>query len=330
MSALETIKWGMIGTGDVTEQKSGPAFSKAEGSVLHAVANRTPSKAEDYAQRHGIRTWHPDPLDVVHDPEVDVIYVATPPDSHPHYALECIQAGKPVYLEKPMARTHAECIIINEAAREAGVKVWVAYYRRSLDYFLKVKEIIDSGRLGKIRHLRMDQHFPPRPQDLGGGDPPWRVIPDISGGGYFHAMGCHALDILFYIFGDPLQVEGMSRNLGGLYRADDSIDAMISLPGELSLKGNWNFVAPAERDRVEIRGDRGSLHFSVFSFEPIHLDLDSGTEEFSFERPDHIQLPHIQSIVDELKCQGLCPSTGENAAITSRVMDMVTGRLVNN
>lgn len=315
----------MIGTGDVTEVKSGPAFSKAEGSVLYAVANRTPEKAEDYSRRHGIPAWYPDPLDLIHDPKVDVLYVATPPDAHRDYALKCIQAGKPVYLEKPMARTHAECRVINQAAAKAGVKVWVAYYRRSLDYFLKIKGIIDSGRLGRILHLGIEQHFPPRPEDLKGDNPPWRVIPGISGGGYFHDMGCHALDILFYIFGDPLQVEGSSRNLGGLYRADDSVDARITLPGDIPLEGNWSFVAPAEKDSVVVRGEHGSLSFSVFSFAPIRLRSGSREEIFEADRPHHIQQPHIQSIVDELRGRGTCPSTGENAAVTSRVMDRLTG-----
>jgi len=316
-----TIHWGMIGTGDVTELKSGPAFSKIDGSVLHAVANRTPEKAKDYARRHCIARYYPDPMDVIRDPEVDVVYVATPPDVHSDYALACIEAGKPVYLEKPMARTFAECQLINDAASKAGVKVWVAYYRRSLEYFLKVKELIGEGTLGRIKDLRMEQLFPARHEDLAPGKHPWRVIPEISGGGYFHDMGCHALDIVFDIFGDPQKVEGMSQNLGKLYEADDTVDAIISLPGDVALKANWSFVAREGKDRVEILGKNGNLSFSIFSFEPIRLSLSSEEKSYDFERPAHIQQDHIQSIVDELHGRGLCPSTGENAATTSLVMD---------
>ncbi len=313
----------MIGTGNVTELKSGPAFSKIKGSILYAVANRTPEKAEDYARRHSIAKFYQDPMDVIRDPKVDVIYVATPPNAHTDYALASIKAGKPVYLEKPMARNHNECLIINQAAREAGVKVWVAYYRRSLEYFLKVKQIIGEGILGSIREIRMEQLFPSRPEDLDPKKLPWRVLPEISGGGYFHDMGCHALDIVFDIFGDPLAVEGKSRNLGGLYEADDTIDALISLPGDLALKANWSFVSREGSDRVEVFGKKGSLSFSIFSFEPIRLSLAGKVKKFNFIRPAHIQQAHIQTIVDELHGKGSCPSTGENAAITSIVMDRI-------
>ena len=130
----------MIGCGSVTEKKSAPSFNKIPGSKLVAVANRTPAKAEDFALRHGIPKWYRDPMAVIGDPGVDIVYIATPPGSHREYALECIRAGKPVYIEKPMARTWDECLEINNAASEAGVKVYVAYYRRALGYFQKVKE----------------------------------------------------------------------------------------------------------------------------------------------------------------------------------------------
>ena len=149
--AKKLLRWGMIGTGNVTELKSAPSFTKIEDSRLMAVANRSPEKAEDYAHRHGIPAWHRDPYEVIRDPEVDMVYVATPPGSHADYALECIRAGKPVYLEKPMARTWEECQIINEAARTAGVPVFVAYYRRAQQPFLKIKSLLDEGAIGQPR-----------------------------------------------------------------------------------------------------------------------------------------------------------------------------------
>jgi predicted dehydrogenase len=232
----------MIGTGNVTELKSAPSFNKLEGSQLVAVGNRTPEKAEDYALRHGISSWHKDPFDVIRNSEVDIIYIATPPGSHLEYALEAIRAGKPVYIEKPMARTWDECRIINEAAENAGVPLFVAYYRRSLDYFLKVKEVINSGVLGRSLHVNMQQYFPAREEDFHPENLPWRVKPEDSGGGYFHDMGCHALDILFYIFGDPMDVSGKVCNVGGLYAPEDTISASLLLPGNLMVTGSWSFA----------------------------------------------------------------------------------------
>lgn len=321
----QVVKWGMIGTGDVTERKSGPAFSKIPGSKLVAVGNRTLAKAEDYARRHGIQKIHADPYEVIADPSVDAVYIATPPQSHPEYAFASIKAGKPVYIEKPMALSYEDCRLINEAAEKADVPVYVAYYRRSLDYFLKVKEILEEEKLGKILHISMRQYFPSRKEDLDPSNLPWRVIPEISGGGYFHDMGCHALDIIFYLFGNPLQVTGQAMNNGGLYKADDTVGTVITLPGQVQFTGSWSFVTPPafQEDRVVVSGEKGQLEFSVFSFEDIALIFEGKEEHISIKPPEHIQMPMIQSIVNELNGIESCPSTGKSAAICSQVMDQI-------
>ena len=317
----------MIGCGNVTEKKSAPSFNKIVGSKLVAVGSRSPGKAEDYARRHGIPRWHRDPFEVIRDPEVDIVYIATPPGPHLEYALETIQAGKPVYIEKPMARTFAECQQINAAAGREGIPVFVAYYRRSLEYFNRVKEILSEGRLGKILHINMQQYFPAREEDHDPSTLPWRVKPEISGGGYFHDMGCHALDILFYLFGDPVRVKGIYMNKGGLYKADDTIGALLTLPGNIPVTGSWSFVTPEpfRKDRVEVTGDLGKLVFSIFSFDPIRLITGEKEESFTIIPPEHIQMPLIRSVIDDLNGSGSCPSTGKTGAVTSLVMDRITG-----
>lgn len=325
--AERLIKWGMIGCGNVTEKKSAPSFNKISGSMLVAVGNRTPAKAKDYADRHGVQVWHKNPVDVIHDPEVDIVYIATPPGSHPGYALETIGAGKPVYIEKPMARTWEECRIINEAAAKKGIPVYVAYYRRSLEYFKKVKEIIDSGTLGRILNISMQQYFPAREEDYHRKDLPWRVIPDISGGGYFHDVGCHALDILFYIFGEPVRVTGTTSNVGGLYQPEDTLGATLVLKDDLLITGSWNFITPEpyQKDLVEVTGSTGKIKFSIFSFKPITYIHEGQQESLAIIQPEHIQMPLIQTIVSELNGKGTCPSTGQTAAVTSRAMDEILG-----
>ena len=325
--AEKKIRWGMIGTGNVTEKKSAPSFNKIDHSQLVAVANRNPGKAEDYAQRHGINTWHRDPYEVIRDPEVDIVYIATPPGSHMDYALETLRQGKPVYIEKPMARTAEECRIINEAGEKAGLPVFVAYYRRGLEYFKKVKSIIDSGTLGRILHINLQQYYPARPEDYDRDNLPWRVIPEDAGGGYFHDLGCHALDILFFIFGDPLEVTGRIANVAGMYEPEDSLSASLLLPDNVLVTGSWNFVSPEpfQRDLVEVVGEKGMLSFGIFSFKPIILNMGDHKETIATIQPEHIQMPLITTIVSELNGHGRCPSTGQTAEITSRVMDNIRG-----
>ena len=141
---MDQVKWGIIGCGDVTELKSGQAFNKVPNSSLVAVMRRDAEKAADYARRHQVPTWYDDAEALINDPNVNAIYVATPPDSHADYAIRAMRAGKPVYVEKPMALNSAECEAMNQVSRETGVPLFVAFYRRALPYFLKVKELIDQ------------------------------------------------------------------------------------------------------------------------------------------------------------------------------------------
>jgi predicted dehydrogenase len=325
--AEKTIRWGMIGTGNVTEKKSAPSFNKIENSRLVAVANRSPEKAEDYAQRHGIPAWYKDPFEVIRDTEVDIVYIATPPGSHMEYALETIRSGKPVYIEKPMARTREECRIINKAAEKAGLPVFVAFYRRGLEYFKKVKTIIDNGTLGKILHINLQQYYPARPEDYDRANLPWRVIPEDAGGGYFHDLGCHALDILFHIFDDPLEVSGKTSNIAGLYEPEDTLSASLVLPGNLLISASWSFVTPEpfNKDLVEVTGEKGKLSFGIFSFKPITFYSGDHKETIATIQPEHIQMPLIRTIVAELNGHGRCPSNGRTAEVTSGVMDIIRG-----
>ena len=124
---MRTIRWGIIGCGNVTEVKSGPGFQKAQHSALVAVMRRDGALARDYAERHGVPRWYDDADALIADPDVDAVYVATPPDSHAEYALRVARAGKPVYVEKPMALNHAQCRVMIDACRAAHVPLFVAY-----------------------------------------------------------------------------------------------------------------------------------------------------------------------------------------------------------
>src|SRR4051812_23443561 len=120
------IKWGMIGCGDVTEVKSGPAFSKVPQSKLVAVMSRNPERAADYARRHQVSRWYDNAQALIDDPEVNAIYIATPPLSHEELTLAALKAGKPVYVEKPMSVDAAAGKKMQEAALSSGQKLTVA------------------------------------------------------------------------------------------------------------------------------------------------------------------------------------------------------------
>jgi len=318
------IRWGIIGCGNVTEVKSGPGFQKAAGSELAMVMRRDAAKAEDYARRHAVPRWTTRADELIHDANVDAVYIATPPGSHLEYALRVAAAGKPAYVEKPMARNHAECQRMIEAFAKAGQRLFMAFYRRRLPRFLEVKKLVDSGQLGRISML--SYRF--TGVNLRGIDPkdlPWRVIAEQSGGGIFLDVGCHALDIFDFILGPIERIEGVAANLASPYDVEDAVAMHCRFASGALGVCSWSFAAAVREDQIDIIGSNGRLTLSVFGNEPVRLETAAGIEYFDLPNPPHIQQPLIQSIVDELQGRGECPSTGATAARTARVMDLVLG-----
>jgi len=315
---MNVIRWGIIGCGDVTEVKSGPAFARAHGSALVAVMRRTAPLAEDYARRHGVPRWYADAEALVRDPEVDAVYVATPPNGHLDGVRLAARHRKPVYVEKPMARTHAECVAMIAACREAGVPLFTAYYRRMLPRFVKVKTLVDAGAVGDVRavSIRLVRRHVPVAGAL-----PWRVDPEIAGGGLFVDLASHTLDLLDYVLGPITEAQGGAANQGGFYAAEDIVTASLAFTSGARGTGLWCFTADHDEDVVEIVGSTGRLTFATFDERPVLLTHGGEAEEFVIPHPPHVQQPLIQSIVDELRGHGHCVSTGESGARTNRVMD---------
>ena len=319
----KSIRWGIIGCGDVTEKKSGPGFQKASGSELVAVMRRTAEKAKDYARRHNVPKWYDDAEQLINDPDVDAIYIATPPETHREYTIRSSAAGKPVYVEKPMARTYNECEEMIAACKTNNVPLFCAYYRRSLPKFLKIKELLESGKIGQPRSLNILLSQMPQAELYGTDSPPWRVIPEVSGGGFFFDLASHTLDLLDYYFGPILSVFGHADNQMNKYTAEDIVSASFVFENGVLGSGVWCFTSHLEEDRVEIFAEHGKIVFSTFSSEPIKIYSNGKEESLDIHHPEHIQEPHIQSIIDELLGKGKCPSHGESAARTSRVMDKI-------
>ena len=318
---MKTVRWGIIGCGDVTEVKSGPGFQKADHSELVAVMRRDQGRARDYAERHGVPRWYSDAQQLVDDPEVDAVYVATPPSSHKQYTLMAARASKPVYVEKPMAIDFDECEEMIAACRTAAVPLFVAYYRRALERFLEVKRLVDSGAIGPVRFVSIALSQAPYPEELESGGLPWRVIPEISGGGRFLDLASHMLDFLDFTLGPIARAEGFASNQDGRYAAEDTVSASFVFESGVHGVGVWSFSSFGESDHTEIVGTTGRIRFSNFAAEPISLVSEDGIQRFPVANPLHVQQPLIQTVVDALNGVGECPSTGETAARTTRVMD---------
>jgi predicted dehydrogenase len=313
----ETIRWGIIGCGDVCEVKSGPGFAKAAGSALSVVMRRDGAKARDFAERHGVPRWTEDARSVIEGDDVDAVYIATPVDTHASYALAVAAAGKPCYVEKPMARNQAECQRMVEAFEEAGVPLFVAYYRRALPRFVEARRLIGSGHLGQIVGVSL-RYTEPRHRQAPRDPLPWRLVAGRSGGGIFFDLGSHMLDAVDFLLGPLTNVQGAARNLASAYDVEDTVAMRFEIGDGVPGLGYWCFSADQRDDRIVIDGTKGRI--SLQAFTGSELVMASATDRRRVDHPDptHIQQPLIQ------RGKGEAASTGASAARTAAVMDAVT------
>lgn len=326
---MKLLRWGFIGCGEVTEKKSGPAFSEINGSEVVAVMSRNEKKARSYAERHHISKWYTDASELIDDPDVNAIYIATPPSSHATFAIMSMRSGKPVYVEKPLAANYDDCARINRVSEQTGVPCFVAYYRRYLPYFKRVKDIIKSNTIGDVLNVQIRFSCPPRDLDYSSGQAlPWRLQPDIAGGGYFYDLAPHQLDLLQDLFGVITEAEGICANRAGLYPAEDSVSACFRFESGIPGSGSWCFVGhnSAKEDCIEIIGNKGKLSFSVYDYEPIQLVTSEGTASITVPNPSCVQLPIIKSVIEDLQGFGACTCTSVSATPVNWVMDRILGK----
>ncbi|MFN8357163.1 MAG: Gfo/Idh/MocA family oxidoreductase [Spirosomataceae bacterium] len=325
------VRWGIIGVGDVCEVKSAPAMNLIEGSSLVAVMRRNAEKAADYARRHGVATWYNDADALIHDPQVNAVYIATPPDSHAYYTHKVAAAGKPVYVEKPMARNHQECLDMIAVCEQAQVPLYVAFYRRELAIYQKVKALLEQGVIGDVRYVDIKVHKALQPNSgAGNGQENWRTLPEVGGGGHFFDLGSHQLDLMDYLLGPIKEAQGFASNQAGHYPAEDIVLGSFVFENGVLGQGSWCFnTSPnAEHELTTIYGSKGKLAFTFFSNFHIQLSVEGQPDEvLHFEMPKHIQQPFIQTIVDELRGKGTCISTGVSAARTNWVMSKISHHL---
>ena len=317
-SGRSTVRWGIIGCGDVTEVKSGPGFRKAARSELVAVMRRNGALAEDYARRHGVARWYADAQALIDDPGVDAVYIATPPDSHCEYALAVAAAGKPALVEKPMARNLAECDRMIAAFGRAGLPLFVAYYYRSLPLIGEVARLLAAGAIGRVTGVTYRMVEPHHQRGW-----PWRVDAAIAGSGHFLDVGSHSLDLLDFLLGPLSEVDGKASNMASDYEAEDTVALTFRAPGGILGAMMWNFASDLHDDTMRIAGTEGEIVFPMYSQVPIRVTTAAGTREVGVAFPEHVAQPFIQTVVDDLLGTGTCPSTGESARRTSRVMDHV-------
>ncbi len=322
---MSNINWGIIGCGNVTEKKSGPAFNKIADSRLIAVMRRDASKAADYAQRHGVDKWYSNADELLNNSEINAVYIATPPASHLPYALDALKKGLNVYVEKPVTRNAAEAQQMADAVKQSNSKLTVAHYRRAVPMFLKVKELLESQIIGDIRTVQIRMWQSRKPSLVAKVEDNWRVQPELSGGGYFHDLAPHQLDLMLYYFGEPEYYSGFSLNQSNATPADDHVCGQILFKNKVVVNGSWcfNVAGSEEIDNCEIIGTKGKINFPFFG-KFIHWKNETDEQTLHFEHPEHIQQPMITKIVSYFKGEGPNPCSIDEAVVLMKILDAFT------
>lgn len=321
-----TVNWGIVGCGDVCEVKSGPAFNKVPNSKLVAVMRRDEAKAADFARRHGVPKYYSDASKLINDPDVNAIYVATPPSTHAPYMEEVLKAGKPVYVEKPVTVSADKCRQMIGTKDKLKGCVSVAHYRRELPLFRKVKELIAEGAIGRVTLITLTTLQPKASKIITQTADNWRVQPEISGGGLFHDLSPHQLDISYWLFGKPVSVHGNSLNQSRLYNAPDIATVGAQFADNVVLHGVWAFNVgdQATRDVCEVIGSEGFIRFSFFRKSTIEIGNSNGTSVLEMEYPENIQQPMIDAVVKFFKGEGANPCSLEDALVVMEMIDSTT------
>ncbi|MEP6596037.1 MAG: Gfo/Idh/MocA family oxidoreductase [Ginsengibacter sp.] len=324
---MKKISWGIIGCGDVTEVKSGPAFNKVNNSSLVAVMRRDTEKAKDYARRHNVPKWYGDGNALINDPDVNAIYIATPPSSHEQYTMAALKAGKPVYVEKPMSVNFASAVNMMSAAKEKNGKLVVAHYRRAQPLFKKIKQLLAEKTIGEVRFARIELYKKSlTKEDLDIPKTSWRVNTNIAGGGLFHDLAPHQLDLMYYFFGEVDKATGYATNQAKLYDADDIVAGNILFKSGVLFSGIWCFNVAEEdkKDSCEIVGTGGKISFSVFDNQIITVTKNGNIQTISFDALAHVQHPMIEKVVEYFLDEGPNPCSGEDGANVMQLIDHFT------
>lgn len=319
---MDKVVWGIIGCGDVAEVKSGPAFQKIKNSELLAVMRRDPEKAKDFALRHQVPHWYDNAEELLENSRINAVYIATPPSTHLEITLKAIAAGKNIYLEKPMALNRTEAEKISAALSKSNSKLTVAHYRRKLPAFIKVKELLEQKQIGEVRFADIHILQSSKPGIVAETGKNWRTTPEVSGGGYFHDLAPHQLDLMYHYFGEIISAEGFSANQAGNYEADDIVNGLIVFKNGVQFRGIWSFnIAEADKkDSCTIYGSQGSIKFSFFG-DKVSLRTNGNTEDFQFDPVPHVQQPMIEATVQYFLGNAANPCSAEEGLTVMKLMD---------
>ncbi len=281
-----TISWGILGAGRIAESQMAPAIAAAPGHELIAVTRRDQAAAQQFADRHGARRAFNNDEALLADPQVNAVYVATPPHLHARQAVLAAQDGKHVLCEKPLALDTGEARRMIDAARAGGVTLTVCYYQRFNARHQRIKALVEEGAIGQVTAARISfsERFPPQPGV-------WHHDPAISGGGPLMDLGVHCIDLLRYLCGPVQSVAALVDTLVDNAPVADTSTLLLQLTGRAQavVTSHWTTANydPDQFNRVEVYGTEGTIVAAPIQAKDsagmLHLIRQDGVQVLSVE-----------------------------------------------
>ncbi|MFC1619551.1 Gfo/Idh/MocA family protein [Candidatus Neomarinimicrobiota bacterium] len=294
----QKICWGLIGCGDIAEKRVAPAFLELNSCELIAVNRADYDRAESFAQGFGAAKWYRHYEQLIADPEIDAVYIATPVNLHAEQTIAAAEAGKHVLCEKPMAMNVAECDWMIATGNSAGVKLGIAYYRHFYPVVLRAKELVDSGMIGEVMLAQINafEWF-----NLKEGDPSyWRMVKEQAGGGPMFDFGCHRLEVLLHILGPIRTLKGLHGNV--LFDRNMEDTTVTCYQFERGTLGTISVSHGAfePQDTLDIFGSKGSIHIAVLNQGDLTLSISGHITNESHPPHHNLHLPLIEDFTESI------------------------------
>lgn len=315
-----SLDWLLVGTGDIVRKRVAPALAQAPGSKIVGICGGL-DRAKALAAEHSIAEVYDDLTTALAKTKANAVYIATPVYRHADEAGKALAAGKHVLIEKPLGLNGEDASNIAAAAKRAGRVAGCAYYRRTFPRFLHAKESVASGKLGKITLVRLHYAagFNPAPSD----PKFWRVQKSRSGGGVLADMGCHMIDQLIGLVGTPSSVRGKAATVVHPYEVDDTIAAILDLPGGGVGVCDFHWNTKTWSHEIEIVGSEGRIRWSPADTGPVVVTIGRDVQQLDLPNDANVHLPLVRDFVDAV-ATGRAPAVPLDEAVkANRVMDAI-------
>jgi predicted dehydrogenase len=282
------VSWGIIGAGDIARKQTARAIAAVPSARLEAIMRRDPQEAQAFAREFGAAKAYSGVEQVLADPEIDAVYIATPVHLHAEQTIAAARAAKHVLVEKPMAMSTAECRAMILACRQAGVKLMVCYYQRFNARHIKARELVAEGAIGQVTMAQTRQVFlyPPAPGL-------WRQLPAQGGGGALMDVGVHGIDTLRFILGEVETVSALVDTLAFDFAVDDTATVLLRFRGGVQGVVSVAFSVPSvdEVDYLEICGTGGRLWTAPLQSKDsrglLRVSTPTGEQKHTFQQSTH-------------------------------------------